>query len=123
MRFKKDNFWLGAILGLIGPIVGFTIFKMIRFNRFSLTEMYQWITLNHNLLTAWISVSLFANALLFTIFVNANVLLTVQIGLVPVMNGERIVFIVRGVVGLAPSQSTSRVGAVPPPVHESSKRP
>ena len=73
MRFKKDNFWLGAILGLIGPIVGFTIFKMIRFNRFSLTEMYQWITLNHNLLTAWISVSLFANALLFTLFVNAKI--------------------------------------------------
>jgi len=29
--------------------------------------------MNHNLITAWISVSLFANALLFTLFVNARI--------------------------------------------------
>lgn len=73
MIFKKDNFWLGTVLGIIGPIVGFTIFKMIKFSRFSLKEMYQWMTMNHNLITAWISVSLFANALLFTLYVNARI--------------------------------------------------
>ena len=31
------------------------------------------MTMNHNLITAWISVSLFANALLFTLFVNAKI--------------------------------------------------
>lgn len=73
MIFKKDNFWLGTVLGFIGPVVGFTIFKLLKYNRFTLKEMYQWMTMNHNLITAWISVSLFANALLFTLFVNARI--------------------------------------------------
>ncbi len=73
MIFKKDNFWLGTVLGLLGPVIGFAIFKLIKYRRFSLMEMYQWMTMNHNLITAWISVSLFANALLFTIYVNARI--------------------------------------------------
>ncbi|MEO6550438.1 MAG: hypothetical protein ABIN94_20700 [Ferruginibacter sp.] len=73
MIFKKDNFLLGAVLGLLGPVLGFAIFKFIKYRQFSLFEMYQWMTLNHNLITAWISVSLFANALLFTLYVNARI--------------------------------------------------
>ena len=73
MIFKKDNFWLGAFLGLVAPILGFTIFKMVKYNSFSLKEMYQWMMLNHNLITAYISVSLFANAILFTLYVNARI--------------------------------------------------
>ncbi|MBC7625941.1 hypothetical protein [Ferruginibacter sp.] len=73
MIFKKDNFWLGTVLGLVGPVIGFTIFKLLKYRMFSLKEMYQWMTLNHNLITAWISVSLFANALLFTLYVNARI--------------------------------------------------
>ncbi|MDO9374937.1 MAG: hypothetical protein V4725_12405 [Bacteroidota bacterium] len=72
MSLKKDNFLLGAILGLLAPVAGFFIFKLLKYNRFSLREMYQWMTLNHNLITAYISVSLFANAILFTLFVNAR---------------------------------------------------
>jgi hypothetical protein len=73
MIIKKDNFWLGTLLGFIGPVVGFAVFKMIKYSGFTLKEMYQWMTMNHNLITAWISVSLFANALLFTLFVNARI--------------------------------------------------
>ena len=73
MIFKKDNYGLGIVLGLLGPVVGFAIFKLIKYRMFSLKEMYQWMTLNHNLITAWISVSLFANALLFTLYVNARI--------------------------------------------------
>lgn len=73
MMLKKDSFWLGMVMGLIGPIIGFSIFKMIKYNTFTLKEMYQWMTMNHNLITAWISVSLFVNALLFTLFVNAKI--------------------------------------------------
>lgn len=73
MRLQTDKYWLGALLGLLGPIVGFAIFKFFRYRSFTLTEMYQWMTLNHNLITAWISVSLFANALLFTLYVNARI--------------------------------------------------
>ena len=73
MIFKKDNFLLGIILGLIAPIAGFFIFKLIKYSRFSLKEMYQWMMMNHNLITAYISVSLFANAILFTLYVNAKI--------------------------------------------------
>lgn len=73
MTFKKDNFWLGTAIGLLAPVFGFFIFKLVKYSRFSLMEMYQWITMNHNLITAYISVSLFANALLFTLFVNARI--------------------------------------------------
>ena len=73
MTLKKDNFWLGTLIGLVGPVIGFAIFKLIKYRNFSLKEMYQWMTLNHNLITAWISVSLFANALLFTLFVNSRI--------------------------------------------------
>ena len=73
MIFKKDNFWLGIFLGLVAPVIGFFIFKLVKYNKFSLSEMYQWMMLNHNLITAYISVSLFANALLFTLYVNAKI--------------------------------------------------
>ena len=73
MTLKKDNFLLGTLLGLAGPIIGFSIFKLVKYNSFSLKEMYQWMTMNHNLITAWISISLFANALLFTLCVNARI--------------------------------------------------
>ena len=73
MIFKKDNFWLGIFLGLVAPVIGFFIFKLVKYSKFSLKEMYQWMMLNHNLITAYISVSLFANALLFTLYVNAKI--------------------------------------------------
>ncbi len=73
MILKKDNFWLGVVLGLLAPIIGFFIFKLIKYSRFSLVEMYQWMTLNHNLITAFVSVSLFANAVIFTLYVNARI--------------------------------------------------
>ena len=73
MIFKKDNFWLGTFLGLVAPVIGFFIFKLVKYSKFSLREMYQWMMLNHNLITAYISVSLFANALLFTLYVNAKI--------------------------------------------------
>ena len=73
MIFKKDDFVLGCIWGLLGPVLGFAVFKFARYRNFTLQEMYQWMTMNHNLLTAWISVSLFANALIFTLYVNARI--------------------------------------------------
>ncbi|MBI3883115.1 MAG: hypothetical protein HY305_02585 [Sphingobacteriales bacterium] len=73
MIFKKDNFWLGVVLGIIAPLLGFMLFKVIKYPMFSLSEMYQWIRFNHNILTAFISASLFANAAIFTLYVNARI--------------------------------------------------
>lgn len=72
MIFKKDNFVFGLALGLIAPVFGFLLYKFIKFRPFTLAEMFQWLKLNPNLITAFISVSLFANAALFTIYINGH---------------------------------------------------
>lgn len=70
MVFKKDNFIFGLALGFIAPLVGFMIFKLYKFQGLTLTEMLQWMKFNPNLITVSISVSLMANAILFTIYIN-----------------------------------------------------
>ena len=70
MIFKKDNFIFGLALGFIAPMIGFLIYKLVKFKGLTLTEMLQWMKLNPKLITVSISVSLMANAILFTIYVN-----------------------------------------------------
>jgi len=70
MIFKKDNFVFGLVLGFIAPAFGFLLYKFVKFRPFSIAEMFQWMRLNPNLITVFISVSLFANAVLFTIYIN-----------------------------------------------------
>ena len=72
MIFKKDNFVFGLVLGLIAPVFGFILYKYIKYSAFTFKEMFQWLKLNPNLITAFISVSLFANAAIFTIYVNTH---------------------------------------------------
>lgn len=72
MIFKKDNFIYGLALGFIAPMIGFVIYKFVKFRAFSLVEMFQWLKLNPNLISVFISVSLMANAILFTIFINGH---------------------------------------------------
>ena len=70
MIFKKDNFIFGLALGFIAPMIGFLIYKLVKFKGLTLTEMMQWMKLNPNLITVSISLSLMANAILFTIYIN-----------------------------------------------------
>ncbi len=70
--FKKDNFIYGLALGLVAPMLGFIVYKFVKFRPFTLSEMFDWMKLNPNLITVAISVSLMANAVLFTIFVNGH---------------------------------------------------
>lgn len=72
MIFKKDNFIFGLILGFVAPFFGFVLYKFIKYRPFTFAEMFQWLKLNPNLITAFISVSLFANAVLFTIYINGH---------------------------------------------------
>lgn len=72
MIFKKDNFVFGIALGIIAPLIGFLIYKLIKFKPLSLSEMFQWMKMNPSLITVAISVSLMANAILFTIYINGN---------------------------------------------------
>ncbi|MEP6583807.1 MAG: hypothetical protein ABJA90_06060 [Ginsengibacter sp.] len=72
MLFKKDNFIFGLALGFIAPVLGFMIFKLYKFEGLTLSEMLQWMKFNPNLITVSISVSLMANAILFTVYINGN---------------------------------------------------
>ena len=72
MIFRKDNFIFGMALGLVAPIIGFMLFKFYKYNGLTLTEMLQWMKFNPNLISISISVSLMANAVLFTIYINGH---------------------------------------------------
>lgn len=72
MIFKKDNFVLGLILGFIAPIIGFILYKFVKFRNLSVSEMFQWMKMNPSLITVAVSLSLLANAIVFTIYINAH---------------------------------------------------
>ena len=72
MIFKKDNFIFGIALGVLAPIIGFLLYKTIKFKGLTLEEMFQWMKMNPNLISASISISLLTNAILFTIYINGH---------------------------------------------------
>ena len=72
MIFTKDDTRLGLILGVIAPIIGFLIFKWTKFGIFSFKEFFQYIYLEPGFktLSVALSLSLLANALIFTLYIN-----------------------------------------------------
>ncbi|MEI2748002.1 MAG: hypothetical protein V9E88_04505 [Ferruginibacter sp.] len=74
MIFKKDNLVFGLILGLIAPIFGFLVFKWYKFGIFTMKEFLQFIYLEPGFrtLSVALSLSLLANALIFTLYINAG---------------------------------------------------
>jgi hypothetical protein len=74
MIFRKDSFALGLVLGFLAPIVGFMIYKWRKFGVFTMNETYQYMSVEpgHKTLTVALTLSLLANAVLFTIYVNTN---------------------------------------------------
>jgi hypothetical protein len=71
--FKKDNLRFGIILGILGPLLAMFIYYFWVFSRTISVSEYLYV-LRHNspLLTAISSISLLANAALFTIYVNTH---------------------------------------------------
>ena len=68
---NKDNLRLGLILGFIAPFVGMLLYYLIQFRSvMTLSEFFHIILVENRLLTAIVSVSLVANAVLFTYYVN-----------------------------------------------------
>ena len=75
MILKKDNFIFGFIMGLIAPFAGFAVFKYRQLGPLNYFEALQFIFVQpgHKMLTVAISLSLLANAILFTIYINAHI--------------------------------------------------
>ena len=74
MFLKKDNFWMGLVMGIVAPMLGILIFKLKKLNTFSLKETYLYMILEpgYKILTAELSLSLLLNAVLFTIYINSH---------------------------------------------------
>lgn len=69
--FKKDNLKLGIVLGILAPVLGFFIYYFIKFYPlYSLGDFLSFLKVNKSLITVVVSLSLLANAVLFTIYIN-----------------------------------------------------
>ena len=75
MIFKKDNFIFGFIMGMTAPILGIVLFKYTKLAALNFYEAMQFMVLQpgHKLLTLAITLSLMANAILFTLYINAHI--------------------------------------------------
>jgi len=71
--FKKDNLKLGIVIGLIAPLLAMVIYYYVNFLRvMTLSEYIYQMKTNKFLLTGVSSISLVANALFFTIYINTH---------------------------------------------------
>jgi hypothetical protein len=71
--FKKDNLKFGIVIGLIAPLLALILYYYWNFYRaMSLSEYFYLLRSNKSLLTAVSSISLIANAVFFTIYINTH---------------------------------------------------
>jgi NADH:ubiquinone oxidoreductase subunit K len=67
----KDNLRFGLVLGFIAPILAMFLYYIIQFrNLATIGEFIHIILVQRTLLTALVSVSLMANAAIFTLYIN-----------------------------------------------------
>lgn len=72
MILTKDNLKLGLALGLTGPIIGLVAIYFLKFSSFTFIEFLDNFIHENRLITSIGSLSLLANAVLFTIYVNTH---------------------------------------------------
>ena len=72
MIFKKDNLKLGLILGLLGPVLGLALIYFIKFSSTPFGDFMQEFLHNKKLITSIGSLSLLANVVLFTLYINTH---------------------------------------------------
>jgi hypothetical protein len=69
---KKDNLKLGLLLGLLGPVIGLLVLKYIRTPSSSFADFFEMFFNDNKFLTSVGSLSLLANVILFTIYINTH---------------------------------------------------
>ena len=73
MILQKDNLRLGLILGIIAPFFGMAVYYLWKFySTFSVGDFFRVLGMQKTLITALISFSLFANAVIFTLYINTR---------------------------------------------------
>lgn len=73
MIFKKDNLKLGIAIGLVAPLLAMLIYYYWKLSgAMSISEYVYLLRTNKPVLTGVSSISLVANAIFFTIYINTN---------------------------------------------------
>jgi hypothetical protein len=72
MILKKDNLRLGLALGVLGPLLGLLLIWQWKMNQISFLEFLEQFTSSNRLITSIGSLSLLANAVLFTLYINTE---------------------------------------------------
>ncbi|MBL7747586.1 MAG: hypothetical protein JNM19_09190 [Chitinophagaceae bacterium] len=72
MIFTKDNLRLGLALGLLGPLLGLIVVYFIKFPSYTFKEFLDYFMHDNRMITSIGSLSLLANAILFTVYVNTH---------------------------------------------------
>lgn len=72
MIFKKDNLRLGLALGLLGPLLGLIVVYLIKFPSYSLSDFLNYFMKDNKMITSVGSLSLLANVVFFTLYVNTH---------------------------------------------------
>ena len=72
MIFKKDNLKLGLVLGLLGPILGLVVVYFVKYSELAFADFFELFINTKSMITAIGSLSLLANVVLFTLYVNTH---------------------------------------------------
>jgi hypothetical protein len=72
MIFTKDNLKLGLLLGLVGPLLGLIVIYFFKFSAVTFGEFLDEFFHNNKLITSIGSLSLLANVVFFTLYVNTQ---------------------------------------------------
>lgn len=72
MILKKNNLRLGLVLGLLGPVIGLIVVYFIKFPSYQFAVFLDELIHSNQLLTSIGSLSLLANVVLFTIYINTH---------------------------------------------------
>lgn len=73
VMFRKDNIKLGIIIGAIAPVAAMYLYYFFALSKqINLQEYFYYLKTNKSLLTGVSSISLIANAVFFTIYVNTR---------------------------------------------------
>lgn len=72
MFLTKDNLKLGLALGILGPLAGLVVIYFIKFPSYGFFDFLDYFLHDNKLITSIGSLSLLANAVLFTLYVNTG---------------------------------------------------
>jgi hypothetical protein len=72
MILKKDDLRLGVVLGLFGPLLGLLVIYLLKYSSSTFGDFIDEFFNNNKLITSIGSLSLLANVVFFTLYVNTN---------------------------------------------------